>query len=107
MRIVWSNLPYNEWIKIVLIKPMQTFKDKYVKTPQAQGIYISYQCKFAALDDGKHTFDIVFPYYVFDSALRALPLRVRKDIGLEDDVEMEILKESYKLMRIRNLRVIK
>ena len=104
VKILYSNLPYHEWIKIIIIHPLED-KMKYVNTPMVQGKFISYQCMFSEWADDKHVFEIVFPYYVWNNAF--MLARKPKDVKSAELVEMEILKEHYELLRIRNMKVLK
>lgn len=76
--IRWSQIPPNEWVTIVLVNPSECIT---MAIPQ-KGLYVSYKAYFLNkyIKEIK-TFNMVFPYRLFERTINAIPPNLRQDLN--------------------------
>lgn len=93
----WSKVPYDQWLKIVLVNPRESITIVIPCRPP----YIMYRAYFSDLGSDR-VFDIIFPYKLWDNAMRCLG----EQIGdLSGPIEFEFMKTKHSI-KVQNWRYL-
>jgi|TARA_Y100000310_G_scaffold228624_1_gene230930 hypothetical protein len=97
--IRWSDFPRREWVRIVIPCPAEYSS---IAIPQS-GLYIGYKAYFPFVKD-KRLFNLVIPYYKFQTALEAVPPELRNN--LNQAVQFEIMRNGNGDVLIQNWEIL-